>query len=98
MVDSHAHPLQYGHSRQLQLQGSKSIDEVIRRVEHFVKTNGSSLPEGAWVEGLGWDQNLWDVKEYPSAVHLATLLIDVAEHRIRQTWTRLPYSADCRFP
>ncbi len=67
-MDSHAHPLQYGHSRQLKLQGSRSIAEVVQRVEDYVKTNGSQLPEGVWIEGLGWDQNLWEVKEFPSAV------------------------------
>ncbi|ORY24106.1 amidohydrolase family-domain-containing protein [Naematelia encephala] len=67
-VDSHAHPLQYGHTRQLQLQGSRSIREIIERVETFV--NGASLPRGAWVEGMGWDQNLWPVKEFPTAADL----------------------------
>jgi predicted amidohydrolase YtcJ len=72
LVDSHAHPLRYGHSRQLQLQGSTCIGEVIRRVEAFVQNNASSLPDGAWIEGLGWDQNLWEVKEFPTAVGPAT--------------------------
>ena len=73
LVDSHAHPLEYGHSRQLQLQGSKSIAEVVRRVEQFLETNGSDLPKGAWVEGMGWDQNLWEVKEFPTSVRSTEL-------------------------
>ena len=86
-MNSHAHPLAYGHSRQLQLQGSRSIAEVIRRVEEFVRANGSSLPDGSWIEGLGWDQNLWEVKEFPTAVSPETMLSDEAELS-RRTWTR----------
>ncbi|WWD00123.1 hypothetical protein V866_007031 [Kwoniella sp. B9012] len=64
-TDSHGHPLIYGHSQQLPLHGCKSIAEVIRKVEEFVKSN--PLKEGAWVEGLGWDQNIWENKEFPTA-------------------------------
>lgn len=46
------------------------MQEVIDRVEHFVKHNASSLPAGAWIEGMGWDQNIWSPKEYPTAVSL----------------------------
>ncbi|WRT65197.1 uncharacterized protein IL334_002140 [Kwoniella shivajii] len=64
-IDSHGHPLIYGHAQQLQLHGCKSIAEVIERVEAFVKSN--PLTPGAWVEGLGWDQNMWTEKEFPIA-------------------------------
>lgn len=39
-------------------------------MEHFVKHNSSSLPEGAWIEGMGWDQNLWPGKSFPTAAVL----------------------------
>lgn len=67
-MDSHGHPLAYGHSRQLQLQGSASVAEVITRVEAYVKTFNRSIPSGMWIEGMGWDQNKWPVKEFPTAV------------------------------
>ncbi|WWC59026.1 uncharacterized protein I303_101572 [Kwoniella dejecticola CBS 10117] len=64
-IDSHGHPLIYGHAQQLPLHGCKSVAEVITRVEEFVKNN--PLKPGAWIEGLGWDQNIWEGKEFPTA-------------------------------
>ncbi|WVW78929.1 hypothetical protein I302_100892 [Kwoniella bestiolae CBS 10118] len=66
-IDSHGHPLIYGHAQQLPLHGCKSVTEVIQKVEDFVRKN--PLKEGAWIEGLGWDQNLWEKKEFPTAEH-----------------------------
>lgn len=67
LIDAHGHVLEYGHYLQLPLLGSTSTDEIVRRVENFVQQNGSSLPDGAWIEGMGWDQNLWPSKAFPSA-------------------------------
>ncbi|WVR04266.1 hypothetical protein IAU60_001266 [Kwoniella sp. DSM 27419] len=65
LVDSHGHPLTYGQSRQLPLHGCKSIAEVIQRTEAFVRNNPPQ--PGMWIEGLGWDQNQWEGKEFPTA-------------------------------
>nr|XP_019008917.1 amidohydrolase [Kwoniella pini CBS 10737]OCF47698.1 amidohydrolase [Kwoniella pini CBS 10737] len=64
-IDSHGHPLIYGHAQQLRLHGCKSVAEVIKRVEDFVKN--TPIKPGGWIEGLGWDQNLWEGKEFPTA-------------------------------
>ncbi|ODN88487.1 amidohydrolase [Cryptococcus wingfieldii CBS 7118] len=69
-IDSHGHPLVYGHSRQLQLHGSRSVAEVIEKVEAFVLAHPEEVKEGKWIQGLGWDQNLWDDKEFPTASDL----------------------------
>jgi hypothetical protein len=37
-------------------------------VETYVKTFNGSIPSGMWIEGMGWDQNKWPVKEFPTAV------------------------------
>jgi hypothetical protein len=39
-------------------------------VESFVKTNGSSIPASAWIEGMGWNQNLWPGGQFPTAADL----------------------------
>jgi predicted amidohydrolase YtcJ len=83
LVDAHGHPLLYGYYTQLPLAGSRSIPEVIDRVEHFVKHNSSSLPSGAWIEGMGWDQNIWPIKEYPNAV--CHVLVDTGSETDRET-------------
>jgi predicted amidohydrolase YtcJ len=78
LIDAHGHPLLYGYYSQLPLLGSNSVQEVIEKVEQFVLSNYSSLPDGAWVEGMGWDQNLWSPKEYPSAVSQLSTKYDVS--------------------
>jgi predicted amidohydrolase YtcJ len=63
MVDAHAHLLGLATSlRNVQLAGSQSYDEVIRRVVERVRTT----KRGEWVEGRGWDQNLWPEKNFPT--------------------------------
>ncbi|WVQ83884.1 hypothetical protein IAT38_006028 [Cryptococcus sp. DSM 104549] len=67
-IDSHGHPLIYGHAQQLPLHGCKSIAEVISRVEEFVLRVKPA--DGVWIEGMGWDQNIWESKEFPTAADL----------------------------
>lgn len=63
MVDAHAHLLGLATSmRNVLLAGSNSYDEVIRRVSERVRT----VKPGEWVEGRGWDQNLWADKSFPT--------------------------------
>ncbi|EIW68565.1 hypothetical protein TREMEDRAFT_13762, partial [Tremella mesenterica DSM 1558] len=68
LTDAHCHPLMYGYYEQLPLRGSKTIQEVVNRVEEFVKTSG--IPDSGWVEGMGWDQNLWPGGAFPTAADL----------------------------
>jgi len=44
------------------------IIEVIKRLEKYVDENQEAIKGGAWVEGQGWDQTLWEVEEFPTAV------------------------------
>lgn len=73
-TDAHAHPLEYGMSRHLQLLGSKSIGEVVERIESYVKKRGKTS-FGDWVIGQAWDQELWPGKEYATAADLDTLAL-----------------------
>ncbi|KAG7566902.1 hypothetical protein FFLO_01403 [Filobasidium floriforme] len=73
-TDSHAHTLQYGHAQLLNLAGIRSVDgkylmsaEVIRRLETYVDENREAVEGGAWIEGQGWDQTLWEGKQFPTA-------------------------------
>ncbi len=68
-IDGHAHFYGYGQSLQtVNLVGTKSWAEIIDRVTEFAKTK----PEG-WIIGRGWDQNDWDVKNYPDNKQLDEL-------------------------
>ncbi|HJQ11545.1 MAG TPA: amidohydrolase [Gemmatimonadaceae bacterium] len=62
-IDAHAHLLGLGVTlRRVNLAGSTSYDEVISRVKAFVK----DVRPGQWIQGRGWDQNRWPVKEFPT--------------------------------
>ncbi|MFH1005462.1 MAG: amidohydrolase family protein [Bacteroidota bacterium] len=68
-IDAHCHFLSYGLNLQkVNLVETKSFDEVIKRVVEFSKTNKSE-----WITGRGWDQNDWDIKEFPNRVKLDSL-------------------------
>ncbi|MDP2387356.1 MAG: amidohydrolase [Bacteroidota bacterium] len=61
-IDSHCHFYGYGMGLQeINLVGTKSFKEVIERIVEF--TNVHEKEE--WIIGRGWDQNDWEVKEYP---------------------------------
>lgn len=63
VVDAHAHLLGLATSlRNVLLAGSSSYDEVIRRVTERART----VKPGEWIEGRGWDQNLWPEKSFPT--------------------------------
>ena len=62
LIDAHCHFYAYAlYEEKLNLIGTKSYAEVIEKVVAYAEEK----PEG-WIEGRGWDQNDWDVKEYPT--------------------------------
>lgn len=72
-IDSHCHFYGYGEGLQeVDLVGTKSFDEVIERVVAYSKSNKSE-----WIIGRGWDQNDWEVKEYPNKQKLDSLFPNI---------------------
>jgi predicted amidohydrolase YtcJ len=71
-IDAHAHFMNYGYLLQrVNLVDTKSWQEVLDKTLEFSKQN----TEG-WIQGRGWDQNDWDVKEFPDKKHLDSLFPD----------------------
>ncbi|MEE1884064.1 amidohydrolase [Pedobacter flavus] len=71
-IDGHAHFFGYGESLQVaDLFGTQSWNELIERLKDFAKTH----PEG-WLQGRGWDQNLWKGKQFPTNQLLNELFPD----------------------
>ncbi len=69
LIDAHAHFLAYGLGLQnVDLTGTGSWDEIIEKVKTFATEN----KEG-WIVGHGWDQNDWQVKEFPTNAKLNEL-------------------------
>ena len=60
-IDSHAHFFGLGFSNaQVDLKGTKSLEEIVERVIEFDKMNNSKF-----IIGRGWDQNDWELKSLP---------------------------------
>jgi len=59
--DAHCHFYGYGLSLQkADLSGTESFDEVIQKVKDFSENHVVD-----WILGRGWDQNDWEVKNFP---------------------------------
>jgi predicted amidohydrolase YtcJ len=66
LIDAHAHLISLGLSLgQLDLRGKRSIAEILAaaRGQLAKETDPASRPE--WLEGSGWDQNLFTPARYP---------------------------------
>jgi predicted amidohydrolase YtcJ len=68
-IDAHAHFVGYGFGlNQVNLYGTKSWQECIDKIKDFVKQR--NIKPGEWIQGRGWDQNDWELKEFPNKVLL----------------------------
>lgn len=71
-IDAHAHFLGYGLSLQIaDLTGTKSWDDILEKLREFSKKK--NLQPGEWITGRGWDQNDWEVKQFPTKQKLDEL-------------------------
>lgn len=62
-IDSHAHMYGLGMLlSSINLSGLKSSEEIVKLVAEEVKKQ----KPGGWIYGRGWDQTLWQNKEFPS--------------------------------
>jgi len=52
----------------LQLDGCRSVDEVISRLIHYIKVHPDVREDpNRWIEGMGWDQTKWHGAQFPTA-------------------------------
>lgn len=73
MVDAHAHFAGLAQTlRAVDLTGTKSLDEVIARVQ----AKAATLPKGTWITGRGWDQNAWGDTRFPTHDKLSAAVPD----------------------
>ena len=69
LIDAHCHFYGLGQNQQIvDLVGTKSYQEVLDRVVAF-----NDEKPTAFIRGRGWDQNDWEVKEYPTKEALDAL-------------------------
>ena len=73
LIDAHCHFYGLGQDQQVvDLVGTKNYDEVLQRVKDFQEKNPKEF-----VLGTGWDQNDWDLKEFPNKQKLDELFPDI---------------------
>ncbi len=69
-IDAHCHFYGYGKKllQYVDLNGTHSFDEVLQRLQEHYRSNPSE-----WLQGRGWDQNDWPLKEFPDNAVLDSL-------------------------
>ena len=73
-IDAHCHFLSLGLTQtQVQLEGTKSYEQVIERVKAYAAAAESRQV----ILGRGWDQNDWENKEFPTKDALDRLFPDI---------------------
>lgn len=71
-IDAHAHFYGLGlNQKVVDLVGAESYDEMVNRVVEFQEEKQLDF-----IEGRGWNQNLWEVKEFPTKGKLDALFPD----------------------
>ncbi len=72
-IDAHCHFYGYAIDQlEADVADTKSFDEVIAILQKFRKENKSK-----WIVGRGWDQNDWEVKEFPTKSKLDSIFKDI---------------------
>ncbi|NNC82332.1 MAG: amidohydrolase [Flavobacteriales bacterium] len=71
-IDSHTHFVEHGlYENQVDLTGTKSWEECVERIQEFASSSPS-----LWIEGHGWDQNDWEIQQFPAKDALDRLFPD----------------------
>ncbi len=73
LQDAHGHFEGLGAALEtVDLRGCTSYGELIERV----RERATAVPPGTWIEGRGWDQNLWSPAEFPHHAELSAATPD----------------------
>ena len=73
LIDAHCHFYGLGLNQQIvNLRGTSSYEEVLEKVSAFQKERPSNF-----IQGRGWDQNDWLVKDFPTKQALDELFPDI---------------------
>ncbi|KAG0146073.1 hypothetical protein CROQUDRAFT_657872 [Cronartium quercuum f. sp. fusiforme G11] len=74
LIDAHAHPLEYGQAKMgVDLLGCTSTQCIVDRITKHIRGRPDLIKDRhKTVLGDGWDQTLFETKEFPSAADLST--------------------------
>ncbi len=72
-IDSHGHVMELGvDALHLDLVGTHSLAELQQRLRDYAAAH----PDAKWIEGAGWNQELWPDRKYPTAADLDAVVSD----------------------
>ena len=73
LIDAHAHVGMQGFlTVQLDMTATPSVEDAVQSIADYAKSH----PGSGWIEGRGWNQVLWPVKEFPTASHIDAVVAD----------------------
>lgn len=73
IIDSHGHVLDLGfYALRLDLTGTSSLADLQERLRSYA----ASHPDVKWIQGGGWNQELWPDKRFPTAADLDAAVKD----------------------
>ena len=73
MIDAHGHVMDLGFGAlRLNLVGTRSLAELQQRLRAYAATH----PDAKWIQGFGWNQELWPGKKFPTAADLDAIIPD----------------------
>ena len=79
LTDAHAHMYGLGFlATSLDLAGTPDVEDAVSQIGDFAREN----PHSDWIQGRGWNQVLWPVKEFPTASEIDAVVSD------RPVWLR----------
>jgi predicted amidohydrolase YtcJ len=72
-IDGHGHIMDLGFAAtSLDLTGTASLAELQQRLRDYAQSH----PGDGWITGFGWNQELWPVKNFPTAADLDSVVAD----------------------
>ncbi len=79
LTDAHAHVLGLGFlAASMDLAGTTSLPAAVQRIADYAAAN----PHADWIEGRGWNQVIWPLREFPTAADIDAVVSD------RPVWLR----------
>jgi predicted amidohydrolase YtcJ len=75
LIDAHIH---FGWYSWATYQGEVDLDNVATKAEAVarVASQAQKVPAGRWIQGAGWNKNVWPDRSFPTAADLDTVIRD----------------------
>ncbi|HMI40295.1 MAG TPA: amidohydrolase [Sphingomicrobium sp.] len=74
LIDAHGHIMSLGFGAlQLDLTGTTSVADLQQRLKAYAAAN----PSARWIQGRGWNQELWSEERFPTAADLDAVVSDL---------------------